>query len=137
MFKKNGQTQAPTSFEKIDTLIGKNTNFTGTLNAQGTLRIDGCFEGDIIANGDIIVGESGSVKGNVSAVNIFICGVVNGNIGASGQLRLAETSKLYGDVEVATFVIDEGAIFEGKTKMGSTKKKEEPVVPASTAKPAK
>jgi len=135
MFNNKKSTQVTAAFEKIDTLIGKNTKVTGSINAQGTLRVDGSFDGEVIVNGDLIVGESGEIKGNISAENIFIFGVVHGNIYSKSQLRLAETSKLYGDVEVATFIIDEGAVFEGKTKMGSSKKKED-VVPAP-AKPAK
>ncbi len=43
--------------EKIETVIGPNTNFKGTLICDGSVRIDGvCEEGLIQTVGNIVIG---------------------------------------------------------------------------------
>lgn len=111
MFKKNQN--------NIDTLIGKNTKLSGKIEATGAIRVDGEIDGDIIADGNITIGIDGKITGNLEGSSIFISGTVYGNIKCSDYLRLGNTAKLIGDVEVKTLIIDENAIFEGKCKMES------------------
>ncbi|KXG77187.1 bactofilin family protein [Thermotalea metallivorans] len=115
MFKKNDVPVA--NHEKFDTLIGSNSHFEGTLTAEGTIRIDGLFKGDIQSKGNVIIGEEGKVCGNILANNIFNAGTIEGNATASGQLKIAATGKLLGDIQVSSFIVEEKAIFEGKCSM--------------------
>ncbi|AIS52048.1 hypothetical protein TKV_c08660 [Thermoanaerobacter kivui] len=103
--------------DKIDTVIGKNSTFEGTIKSQGTLRIDGNFTGQIETKGNIIIGESAKVEANITTDNIILSGEVKGNIFAKGQLQLTSTGKLSGDIEVQNLIIEDGAIFDGKCKM--------------------
>lgn len=119
MFKKNEVYNG-----KIDTLIGANTKLIGKIEGKGVIRIDGNIEGDVIVDGNITLGTDGKVIGNIICNNIFISGTVKGNIKCKEQLRLSNTAKLYGDVEVKTLIIDENAIFEGKCKMENDSKAE-------------
>ncbi len=112
MFKKNEH-----SMDKIDTLIGKNTKFSGKIEAKGAIRVDGEVEGDIVVDGNITIGADGKITGNMKGNNIFISGIVKGNIKCNEHLRLGNTAKLYGDVEVKTLIIDENAVFDGNCKM--------------------
>ncbi len=112
MFKK-GQDNSG----KIDTLIGRNTRLIGRVEANGTIRVDGEIDGDIVADGNITIGADGKITGNLEGNDIFISGTVYGNIKCNEYLRLGNTAKLFGDVEVKTLIIDENAIFEGKCKM--------------------
>lgn len=112
MFKKNEDT-----IGKIDTLIGKNTKFTGKIEAKGSIRIDGELEGDILVDGNVTIGPEGKIIGNITCINIYISGTVSGNVYCKEQLRLGNTSKLVGDAEVKTLIVDENAIFDGKCKM--------------------
>lgn len=101
----------------FDTVIGKNTSFAGDVKCNGSLRIDGLVTGDISSDGNILIGKDGSVKGNIQATNIHLAGTVEGNIKAFGILRIMSTTKLLGDVEVKSFVADEGAVFQGNCQM--------------------
>ncbi len=102
---------------KIDTLIGKNTKFEGKVSAQGTIRLDGELIGDINIEGSVIIGKKGTVKGNILCNNILVSGTIEGNIDCKEQLRLTNSAKLYGDIKVKSFIVDESAIFEGKCEM--------------------
>ncbi len=115
MFKKNEH-----NIDKIDTLIGKNTKFSGKIEAKGAIRVDGEVEGDIVVDGNITIGADGKITGNIEGNNIFISGIIHGNIKCNEHLRLGNTAKLYGDVEVKTLIVDENAVFDGNCKMKNT-----------------
>lgn len=57
MFQKREQI-VEVNPDKIDTVIGKNSTFEGTIKSEGTLRIDGNFTGQIETKGNIVIGES-------------------------------------------------------------------------------
>ncbi|MDD4587669.1 MAG: polymer-forming cytoskeletal protein [Heliobacteriaceae bacterium] len=102
--------------ERVDTVIGPDTSFTGTIQAAGSIRIDGQFNGEIRGQGDIIIGENGRVEANIEGRNVVIAGSVEGNITAGGRLELATTGKLYGDLVAGSLVVDEGAVFLGASR---------------------
>lgn len=108
---------APNFDEKIDTLIGKNTILEGTITGGGTIRIDGKLKGELSVSGNLVVGEEGSILGNVKADNIHCAGIIDGNVEASSQLHLTSSSRLNGDIVVKNIVIDEGAVFTGNCRM--------------------
>lgn len=113
--KKSGP--APVNFEKMDTILGKDTLFQGAINATGTVRIDGEYKGEIKAKGDLVIGESGRVEATVEARNVLVAGYLRGNIIAQGKVDLAPTAKLYGDMKVKNLLIEEGAVFKGNCLM--------------------
>lgn len=120
------------AMEKIDTIIGKETEFKGVLNSSGVLRIDGKVEGEIHHKGDLIVGETGTVVATViHARHISIAGQVKGNVEAEGKLELVTTGRLYGDIKVAGLIIGEGAVFRGNSEMKTGEEK-----PALKPKPS-
>jgi len=102
---------------KVDTIVGRETHFKGTINSSGIIRIEGKVDGEINHQGDIAVGETGNVTADVKARNITIAGTVSGNIDASGRLELLSTARLIGDIAVATLVIGEGAVFKGSSEV--------------------
>jgi cytoskeletal protein CcmA (bactofilin family) len=112
MLKKNASFR-----EGVDTLIGVNSTFTGSIEADGTVRVDGKLIGDIKITGDCYVGDQASVNGNIEASNVHLAGKVEGNITAKGILKILSTAKLYGNIKINSFVADEGAIFQGKCEM--------------------
>ncbi|NLM37742.1 MAG: polymer-forming cytoskeletal protein [Firmicutes bacterium] len=109
---------------KIDTLIGKDSAFTGNIESTGTIRIDGKFEGEIITKGDLVIGESGVVQGKIKAENITIAGKVHGEVEAAGKLELVPTGNLEGEAKMALLVVEEGAVFQGNCQQFSKDSKE-------------
>lgn len=114
MFNKGSKTEILA--ERVDTLIGPNTTFEGTIKAEGTVRINGNVTGEVIVTGNVIIGDSSTIKGNINAGNAYISGIVYGNISTSNQLHMTPSSKIFGDIIVKNVIIDEGAVFNGNCK---------------------
>ncbi len=128
MFKKETQssTSLPTmsttpsgggSATKIETVIGPTANFKGNVQSDGGLRIDGIFEGVIQIAGNLIIGENGKVIADVNAQNVSVAGAMKGSVKAAGRLEILSTGRVWGDISVASFLIDEGGFFRGQSIM--------------------
>jgi cytoskeletal protein CcmA (bactofilin family) len=106
MFKKQN--------DKLESLIGFNSDFKGEVNVSGTLRIDGKFTGNV-NSGWIVVGEQAVVKGDLHAKGVVVGGKVEGNIKADDLVELKPTAHLFGDIYSTKLVIAEGGIFMGRS----------------------
>lgn len=118
-----GKKDAYNSGERVDTIIGKETKFIGSLQTNSTVRIDGYIEGDIVTKGDILIGEGGTVKASIKARNCIVGGEVYGDIAVDQKLEIASSGQVYGNIYADNLLIGEGAIFRGtcemKNKLGS------------------
>ena len=103
--------------DRIENVIGPTATFVGELKCDGGVRIDGVFQGSLETMGNVIVGETAKVVANLAGRNISISGAVKGNITASGRLEILSTGLVWGDIQVASFLIDEGGVFSGKSQM--------------------
>jgi len=106
----------------LETVIGAESSFQGTLRSKGSVRIDGKIEGGVSAEG-VILGERGEVQGDISARTVVIGGKVTGNVHATESLELLSKSQVFGDLHAPQLLIAEGAIFEGSCLMASEKTK--------------
>ena len=102
---------------KIETVIGPTANFKGAVQSDGGLRIDGVFEGSIQIAGNLIIGESGKVIAEVTAQNVSVAGALKGTVKAAGRLEILSSGRVWGDISVASFLIDEGGFFRGQSIM--------------------
>ncbi len=109
--------------KEIETIVGENTVFQGTIKTKGSVRIDGRLEGNIVEASQVIIGTKGYVQGDITAASVIIGGKVNGNITASESIELQPGAQLLGDIHTSTLSIGEGAIFEGHCVMTSEKTK--------------
>jgi cytoskeletal protein CcmA (bactofilin family) len=116
MFKGKKQALNPNT---TDTLVGEGTTFEGRIKSEASLRIEGQLTGDIECTGDVIVGEKGSVKSNIAARDVTIAGTVHGNVVTKGKLTITSTGSLHGNISAASFIIEEGGVFQGTSKMES------------------
>ena len=105
---------------KIETVIGSNTNFDGHLKCDGNIRIDGVCEGGVIETvGNVVVSPQGRVAAKIIADHVSVAGEVTGTIQASGYLEILSTGRVSADVRVANFYKDEGGVLTGKLTMGA------------------
>jgi cytoskeletal protein CcmA (bactofilin family) len=102
---------------KIETVIGPTCNFKGSVQSDGGLRIDGVFEGSIQIAGNLIIGQSGKVIAEVNAQNVSVAGALKGTVKAPGRLEILQSGRVWGDISVASFLIDEGGFFRGQSVM--------------------
>lgn len=105
------------NLNNIDSVIGINSIFEGNIESEGSIRVDGKIKGDIKVSGDVFVGSNAVITGNIFANNINLSGTIEGNIYSTGVLRILSTAKLFGDIQVHSFVADEGGLFQGKCSM--------------------
>jgi cytoskeletal protein CcmA (bactofilin family) len=102
---------------KIETIIGKGTEITGSISGQGIIRLDGKVTGMEVRYGEVIVGESGEVAGDIEAKQITVAGLVRGNITADSKVEIVGTGKVIGNICSERLLISEGAVFHGTCDM--------------------
>ncbi|MBI3763502.1 MAG: polymer-forming cytoskeletal protein [Chloroflexi bacterium] len=101
----------------IETVLGANANFSGTLTANAGVRIDGGFDGSIEIDGPLVIGEGARVVAEtIRAKAVSIAGSVKGNITAD-KVEILSTGRVYGDLTVAAFMTEEGAVLRGSVTM--------------------
>jgi cytoskeletal protein CcmA (bactofilin family) len=114
MFNKNT--------EKLESLIGANSNFKGDVDTKGTLRIDGSMEGNVNADW-VILGEKALLKGDVIARGIVVGGRIEGNLKAKEIIEIKAKGQVYGDVSTNKLTIVEGGLFDGRSSMAKEEAK--------------
>ncbi|HDL04664.1 MAG: hypothetical protein DRP46_01170 [Candidatus Zixiibacteriota bacterium] len=109
----------------MNTIIGKDTVFTGTLEVKGAVRVDGKVKGKIICSDVVTVGTGGYVEADVESQTAVVAGKVVGNLIATEKIELQAKSDIAGDIKTKSLVVEQGAIFcgschmkEGKSNLG-------------------
>ena len=115
MLKKNKFDNTATNTVIGDGIIIEGTKITGS----GSIRIDGRLIGGLDIDGNLTIGESGHVQGDIKVNNVLIAGKMDGNIVCREGIHLASTAQLNGNMETASLVVDEGALFTGTSYMNT------------------
>jgi len=103
--------------DQMNTILGKDTTFTGTVEVKGGLRIDGVVKGKIISSDEVTIGSTGMVEAEIEANSVVVAGKLLGNIVASERIELQANSDVEGDLRSKSLVIEQGAIFCGGCQM--------------------
>ena len=73
MFKKNKKQQPlEISDQQISTIIGEGYVFTGELQGSSVVRIEGKIIGNVNVDAGVVLGENGSVEGNIKSQSVII-----------------------------------------------------------------
>lgn len=104
--------------DKSTTIISFGTTIKGQIISSGSLRLDGSVEGDISVKARLVLGKRAAVVGNMTANSLEVGGSVTGIIKVEELTVLKSTSTLNGDIYTSKLVIEDGAIFNGKSTMG-------------------
>jgi len=102
-------------------LIGAGTHIKGEIKSTGDIRIDGTLEGPVTSKGKIIVGNTGSVQGEINCKNADFFGKVDAKVKVEELLSLKSTAKLKGEITTDKLAIEPGAIFSGTCNMDNSK----------------
>ena len=123
-FKKANVTS---DLDAPNTVIGKGVYLEAArMSGQESVRIDGIYKGKIEIDGSLVLGDSGSITGDVNANYFLVAGEVNGNITCETQLHFASTAKVVGDIKASSLIVDEGSQVTGHYNVGV-----ERIMPAS------
>lgn len=126
--RKDKKIQIAKPNESQTTIISQGIFIDGhSFKGIGTVRIDGVYIGEMFVDGHIVVGQTGEIKGNVTANSMLVAGTVIGNIICKDEVHFTETSVIEGDIQTTSIVIDHGAGINGKL---TTRKKpiNEPII---------
>ena len=110
--------------DKLESVLGSNSNFKGELKVEGTLRVEGTVEGQLEAD-HVILTESAVVKGAIKAKKVIIGGKIDGSVRAQELVEIKSKGKVLGDIFAPKLAIIEGGAVNGKIEM---KKEENKVV---------
>ncbi|MBN2482010.1 MAG: polymer-forming cytoskeletal protein [Bacteroidales bacterium] len=99
--------------------IGVGTTIKGDITTNGDIRFEGGLVGNLMTKGKVVVGETGSVKGEVNCKNSVIEGSIDGKIVVSELLTLKSTSSVKGDIITRRLAIEPGAKFTGNCNMSA------------------
>ncbi len=115
--KKEANTNIRTTSQVIETIIGPGVIFEGSIRGDATIRVDGKVKGNTDIKGCVIIGENGSIVGDVKTDRILIAGKMNGQINATERVEIVSGGNLLGDIVTKTIVIADGGVFEGNCRM--------------------
>ncbi|MDR1474767.1 MAG: polymer-forming cytoskeletal protein [Endomicrobium sp.] len=108
--------KAKNFLDEVETLIGRNAFFEGTIKTDKVIRIDGKISGNIYAGG-VIIGETAEITGDIESNVILAGGTIKGNINAVEAIEVLQSAKIFGDIKTTSLAIAEGAQFYGKSSM--------------------
>jgi cytoskeletal protein CcmA (bactofilin family) len=117
---------------EVETLIGERTHFEGTLKCEGAVRLLGTIQGEIQSEGTIIVEEKAHVTARLTAAQVTIAGQVDGQIYCEGRVEIRPTGRVTGEISAGALIVQEGAYFDGNSKMASAASASNSKAPAST-----
>jgi len=103
--------------QKIETIIGRGSHVTGDMDVQGSIHVNGEVDGSVRATGFVTVSATGIVHGGISGEYAIVGGVVEGDVDVKGKVVLSKYAKLNGDIISSRLIIEDGAVFEGKSTM--------------------
>jgi cytoskeletal protein CcmA (bactofilin family) len=102
------------------TIIGEDVEITGSIKCENNIQIDGKLNGDLICNTTATIGNTASVKGNLTVETITIYGQINGNINAKDKIELMSTARMHGDIRARRLTVEDGVTFVGKAEVNPT-----------------
>jgi cytoskeletal protein CcmA (bactofilin family) len=110
----------PTPVEQTVSVIDGSLEVTGDLQSVGKIVVNGKVHGNITCSA-ITISEGASLEGSIVAESITIYGSARG-VFRAGNIQLQSSSHVFGHLIHRELVIEEGAIFEGTSKITSDPK---------------
>jgi cytoskeletal protein CcmA (bactofilin family) len=104
---------------EVESLIGEHTSFEGTLKTEGSVRLLGSVQGEIESKNTIIVEEKAHVTARLTAAQITVAGHVDGQIYCEGRVEIRPTGHVTGEINAGALIVQEGAYFDGNSKMAT------------------
>jgi len=91
-------------------ILAGDFQITGSLRSTGEIHIDGIVNGEVVAAA-IMVGQTGTVIGDLIADQVTIAGTVHGTVTAT-HVSLMKTARVHADVRCHELTSAPGAVLE-------------------------
>jgi cytoskeletal protein CcmA (bactofilin family) len=115
-----GREKRPVPLDRIEVTVGPTANIHGDLVCDGIVKIDGVYQGSIKTVSNVIISEKARIDAHVEAQNVSVSGQAKGSIVAKGRLEILSTGRVWADVTVSSFLLDDGGKLHGALKMFGT-----------------
>jgi cytoskeletal protein CcmA (bactofilin family) len=117
LLRKTDPFDLPSVSHDVTVVLQKGCHLEGKLQFEGTARIDGHFKGEIFTPDILVIGDEAQVSGQIEADVVVISGQFTGDIFATQRVEIQAPAVVRGTIQTAILQVDEGAVFDGKTKM--------------------
>lgn len=104
-------------WDDVRVSLGPDAEVTGKLSFVQATRVEGKLQGEVSAADLLVVGPQAVVHATVRADKLVVLGEVRGEVLGASRVEVCAGGKLFGDVESKGLVIQEGAVFEGRSRM--------------------
>ncbi|HZP42995.1 MAG TPA: polymer-forming cytoskeletal protein [Candidatus Binatia bacterium] len=111
-------TNANGAWQDVRVSLGPDAEVTGKLSFATPTRIEGKLKGELRATDLLVIGSQAVVQANVQAEKLVVLGEIRGQVQGATRVEICAGGRLYGDIETKSLVVEEGATFEGKSRMG-------------------
>ncbi len=122
------------SAETLNGFVDSGCSIKGELEFLNSFRIDGLVEGSVRSRSELVIGEDGTVEGEIDVARCLVGGQVRGTIKASEKVVLHASAKVFGEIHAPAVVMEDGAFLEGKVDMAAGAKKATPPAKVDNAK---
>ncbi len=95
------------------TVIGESAKMEGKFEIADSIQIECEVGGELRVGGKLVIGEKGVVNADVETVDAIIMGHYDGNMTASGNVEIAATGRVSGNIKTDSLVISKGGFFNG------------------------
>jgi len=107
--KKTDQNEGP-----LLTVMGSSARLEGKFNITDSIQIECEVVGEINVDGKLVIGNRGVVKADVHTTDAIIMGQYEGNMVATGNVEIASSGRVSGNIETDSLVISKGGFFNGQ-----------------------
>lgn len=124
MFQKNTSSYDDQSYtedqhqsDDVETVVGPSVHVEGDFSSEGNIVVKGSVAGTVNTSRQLRVEQGARIAANVRAQEAFVAGEIKGNVKIAGQLDLAATATILGDISCETLSMEAGALVYGKVAM--------------------
>jgi cytoskeletal protein CcmA (bactofilin family) len=118
-------------------VLSSDVEIKGSVKFTNDLVVDGKIEGEISSDGNLTIGENARIKAEIKTATVVVYGKVHGNLTVTDRVELKSSAEVIGDIKAKTLSIEAGAIFVGKSTVGTPSQAPAQVAAAApAAKPA-
>ena len=103
----------------VETAIGVDTVFKGSINTNKPIRIDGHYEGEINSDNLIIITETGFFSGEMKCRELQLQGKGKGTVVCTELMQLSDTGAFSGNIATKDIILVKGSQIDGKIDMAS------------------
>lgn len=102
---------------QLNGFLDGGSHLEGKLHFEDTFRVEGKLTGAVESEGSLYVGDRGEIRGEIRVAQLYVSGFVDAVVVATDRVEVAAGGRLQGEVTAPCLVIEEGAIFQGQSKM--------------------